>query len=519
MSSSIPALSRDGDAQSNKSQDFVPISSDEEKVSIDETRPPSEVESVQDFPLKWKITALCLGLLLSVGSSFSENTLGPLKSTFKSELKITNAQYGAISSATSLVNTILPILGGFILDYYGVAWGTMLCSTCIFVGAVISASGSNAESFTLVVVGRIVLGLGSTVIESAGSKILAHWFQYRGLAFVYGVDIAWGKVVVLIAKATAVPMRDSTSFWGWALWIPAIVCFANLIQNAVFVWWTVYHLPKWTHMPTGRSNAAANGSPRRLLPDLKILKFIPSMFWCIACSQILQAGIVGGFSGLNADIISSTRGSTDQIAGYTSALQQVIPIFFAPGLGMFFDKVGFRMLFVSFTSMLWIIVYSLIGFTRVNALGVMILSSVAQSFNAIPFTCSIPLIVPDQTKLGLTFGIWKAFNNAGSVIVDIAAGDSRTLSTPNGGYEKVISFFVAMKALEFCWGAFYGIIDRRYLGGILTMSEHKRHLLEKTDTLNDLSGRRPRNVFTIVGMSVLCSAGITAWVLYIKYSI
>ncbi len=68
----------------------------------------------------------------------------------------------------------------------------MLCSTCIFVGAVISASGSNAESFTLVVVGRIVLGLGSTVIESAGSKILAHWFQYRGLAFVYGVDIAWG---------------------------------------------------------------------------------------------------------------------------------------------------------------------------------------------------------------------------------------------------------------------------------------------------------------------------------------
>ncbi len=69
MSSFIPALSRDGDAQSNKSQDFVPISSDEEKVSIDETRPPSEVESVQDFPLKWKITALCLGLLLSGTSS------------------------------------------------------------------------------------------------------------------------------------------------------------------------------------------------------------------------------------------------------------------------------------------------------------------------------------------------------------------------------------------------------------------------------------------------------------------
>lgn len=32
------------------------------------------------------------------------------------------SQYGAISSATALVNTILPIVGGYGLDYYGVEW-------------------------------------------------------------------------------------------------------------------------------------------------------------------------------------------------------------------------------------------------------------------------------------------------------------------------------------------------------------------------------------------------------------
>lgn len=31
-------------------------------------------------------------------------------------------QYGAIDSATSLVNTILPVIGGSALDYYGVEW-------------------------------------------------------------------------------------------------------------------------------------------------------------------------------------------------------------------------------------------------------------------------------------------------------------------------------------------------------------------------------------------------------------
>ncbi|KAF4973678.1 hypothetical protein FSARC_67, partial [Fusarium sarcochroum] len=97
------------------------LSEADEKGSAQETRDPVEVtERPKDFPLSWKITALVCGVALSWGSSFSENTLGPLKSTLKKQLDITNSQYGAISSATSLVNTILPIIGGWGLDHYGV---------------------------------------------------------------------------------------------------------------------------------------------------------------------------------------------------------------------------------------------------------------------------------------------------------------------------------------------------------------------------------------------------------------
>ena len=51
-----------------------------------------ESDKPKDFPLKWKLTALACGIALSWGSSFSENTLGPLKETLKKELEITNAQ-------------------------------------------------------------------------------------------------------------------------------------------------------------------------------------------------------------------------------------------------------------------------------------------------------------------------------------------------------------------------------------------------------------------------------------------
>ncbi|KPM41707.1 hypothetical protein AK830_g4865 [Neonectria ditissima] len=510
----------------------------DEKGVLDVTNCPSEHSvKTKDFPLTWKLTALACGVALSWGSSFSENTLGPLKSTLKKELEISNTKYGAISSATSLVNTILPILGGYGLDYYGVEWGSMACSIAVLIGAVVSAAGSNNDSFGLVMGGRVIMGFGSTVIETCISKILAHWFQHRGLGLVYGLDLVIGKLIVLIAKATAVPMRDATAFWGWALWIPAIVCFANLLQNIFYFWWARSR-PEWTQMPTGQRLAkeasrraaiqaeeaevvAIESMPRRwysALPDWSVLARVPRFFWLVVCTQILQAGVVGAFNGLSADIITLTRGSTAGLAGYTSAVQQVIPVVCAPLIGTFFDFFGHRMIFVSITSATWILVYCLIGFSHTNALGAMVIASVASTMNALPFLASIPLMVPSQVELGLVFGIWKVFNNSGSVVVDMIAGRLQDI-TPGGTYDHVIAFFLACKGLEFCLGLFYGVLDRKYLGGILSMGEKKRMSLEQEGELGDPVGRKPAKTFTVVGLTLMSCLIVIAWVLFIRYSL
>ncbi|KAH8924286.1 MFS general substrate transporter [Atractiella rhizophila] len=493
--------------------------------SMDEKRPEVEIEAAQskeevpheiekDFPWSWKIIALVLGLLLSAGSSFSENTLGPLKKTLLKELAIDNAKYGALSSATSLINSILPIFGGFTMDYYGVDWTLFFSASAIFLGSIVSAAGTlpSVRSFGCVLGGRIIMGFGSTLVESAGSKILAHWFQRRGLAFVYGLDISWGKVIVLIAKATAVPMSNLGDYWGWGLWIPAILCFVNLLQTLFYIWWSRYYLPPWTRMPIGKTDSA--------IPNLKPLLKVPRFFWFISCTQILQNGVVGAFNSLDADIIRTTRGATPELAGYTSALQSLIPIFMSAALGAYFDQFGNRMLFVSFVSATWIIVYALIGYTTVNALAPVIISGFALAFNALPFTCSIPLLVPDQKQLGLALGVWKAFNNANSVVVDVAAGQIQN-TTPGQSYDRVIAFFIAMKGLEFCLGLTYGVIDRRFNGGILSKSEKQRLKAEADHKLRieDCAGRRPQKWFTIFGLCWLSSAVIVGWVLFIKYSL
>ena len=64
---------------------------------------------------------------------------------------------------------------------------------------------------------------------------------------------------------------------------------------------------------------------------------------------------------------------------------------------------------VSWTALLYIVVFVLIGFTTVHPLAPILLSSFALTSNALTYLASIPVLVGDDRLLGTAFGVWKAF--------------------------------------------------------------------------------------------------------------
>lgn len=68
------------------------VEPDEKRIAEVTRSSTTESNEIKAFPLSWKVTALVCGVALSWGSSFSENTLGPLKSTLKKQLDINNSQ-------------------------------------------------------------------------------------------------------------------------------------------------------------------------------------------------------------------------------------------------------------------------------------------------------------------------------------------------------------------------------------------------------------------------------------------
>lgn len=72
-----------------------------------------------------------------------------MKTTMKEELGITNAQYGVISSASNLINTVMPIITGIATDYYGPSAIGIVSSVFILVGSILTAVGTNVNNFTV----------------------------------------------------------------------------------------------------------------------------------------------------------------------------------------------------------------------------------------------------------------------------------------------------------------------------------------------------------------------------------
>ncbi|KAI5478050.1 MFS general substrate transporter [Pseudohyphozyma bogoriensis] len=129
-----------------------------------------------------------------MGTTWGDAALGPLKNTMRNELGITNTQYGVIGSAGSIINSVWPLIGGVCLDWFGVNTISLVCTSTIFVGTIITALAANTGIWRLMIGGQILAGFGTAVLDSSQHKLFYHWFGTAGLAMAFGIESATSKL-------------------------------------------------------------------------------------------------------------------------------------------------------------------------------------------------------------------------------------------------------------------------------------------------------------------------------------
>ncbi|CEP14934.1 hypothetical protein [Parasitella parasitica] len=468
-----------------KQQDKAPIT----KLFI-----PSTTESDDDptcqlssQPWKYKIVALICAMFLAMGSHFAAHTLGAMKSTIKKEFDISNSQYGVLQSSVSIVNTVLPLIGGIFIDAFGTIPGSILTTILIASGNILVAASTSTADLSMMIFGRILYGIGSGTVVIVQETILSQWFQGRSLAAVIALMMTVSRLSSFLAQATVVPIAKWSGWYGYGFWNVSTLADQKNCQ------------------------VQRNVIKRKKSFSWSKLMFLPHSYWLIASMEFLLGGAWGCFLHINSEFVKFRFGYNDGKAAAVASVAQVLPIFIMPFLGFLVDKYGKRTWMMVGSASTFLASLLLLGHTHLNPLVGMISFSASLALGPVALVSSVPVILP-LSLVGTGMGLVKSGTNIGASLFDIITGLLQDNDSKKG-YSGVIDFFIIVGILSMLAGVTLCILNYAIYGNILDASRStanknsgdKRLLMNKRLRINYLYG----------GIYVLLV--IVSWTLFFRY--
>lgn len=196
---------------------------------------------------------------------------------------------GVLSSAYFYPYAAMQLPAGLLSD----SWGPRRSITAFFTVAVAgSLLLGLAPSSAWAIVGRVLVGLGVSMLFVPTMKVLAEWFRIDEFATMMGILMAMGGLGSL---AAAKPLAAASAWIGWRLSFVGVGGLTLVL--AVLVWIFVRDRPADLGLP---SPATSDGPILDAIPLLqgmsRVLRYPP--FWVLALWFFFDCGVFFSFGGL-----------------------------------------------------------------------------------------------------------------------------------------------------------------------------------------------------------------------------
>jgi len=112
--------------------------------------------------------------LAMFGNYYVYDAISPLADLLKSQLHFSDKNIGMLNAIYSIPNIILVLIGGLIIDRIGTKKSSFIFSFLCMIGAFTTAFSGG--SFSVMVTGRLIFGLGAESLIVAITTVLAKWF-------------------------------------------------------------------------------------------------------------------------------------------------------------------------------------------------------------------------------------------------------------------------------------------------------------------------------------------------------
>lgn len=288
-------------------------------MSTDETKPllPTGEQSGDvkltraSMSLRW--TVLILSCLLMIGNYYCYDNPAALSSELKQYFATTAyggnwpVYFNLLYVVYSIPNTVLPFIGGFFVDYFGVRIMLVIYGSLILGGQLLFAFGLSLKSIPVMLAGRTVFGLGGENLTVAQSALVAVWFKDKELAFAMGLNLSIARLGGVINNFL------SPIFWNHdhlSLWVGAMICGASLVCILVLV-----PLDKLAENRILKSNPSAAKITVDEKVSLKDARHFNKAFWLLTAACVIVYGCVLPFNNVASSFL--TRRDYLDISFYT----------------------------------------------------------------------------------------------------------------------------------------------------------------------------------------------------------
>lgn len=181
---------------------------------------------------------LCI-CVSSVNNYFAYHAPSALAQEYESAYQLSSDKFGSLFTIYSAPNVVLVFISGLVIDKLGVKKSSLLFNISICTGMIVCAFAPypskrvpSLVSYSILLFGRFLLGLGGESICACTSTMLSKWFTKSGNL---NGAMAFNQAIVqfLGSSAAFFILPHLKSLW-FAQWFVVGVCFVSLIANIIY---------------------------------------------------------------------------------------------------------------------------------------------------------------------------------------------------------------------------------------------------------------------------------------------
>jgi MFS family permease len=219
-------------------------------------------------------------------SQFLRTSVGVIAPDLATELHLSAAQIGLLSSAFFFVFAAAQLPLGVAFDRFGPKRCLLVCAAIVILGIVVFATAGSAAGLTL---GRALLGLGAASFLMAPLAIYARWFARDRFSTLAGLQIGVGTIGTLLSTA---PLAFLVALFGWRTSFLMVGAFTVCVVLLVLI--VVRDDPPGVHTPPRQETLGE--SVRGLLEAIRTPSIVRLfvMQLAIYSSFVLVVGLWGG---------------------------------------------------------------------------------------------------------------------------------------------------------------------------------------------------------------------------------